>query len=243
MNDPAKIPVKGNLKIEAVYADGKIETLVDDKNLVVSQAETIMPQMAVGLRSFSYIELGDASPVTPPAMDNISLEATTGERKVVSNAISGNTISLEAIWALAEGNGYSFTEAGLFTIPFGAGLLFARKTFPAITKTAAFALKFTWTIAFFIEVGSNSPFGVQLIGQSAITTDYLYTAIGGEATIVVPIDFVIGNKSLDVSLNGQVLAYGDAYFETSIGALKGISFIGFTLLAGDKVYVKQIKLS
>jgi hypothetical protein len=51
-----RVPVaEGHVKIEAVYPDGRREVLVDDKNKVVTQAETIMPYMTLGTRTMSYI--------------------------------------------------------------------------------------------------------------------------------------------------------------------------------------------
>lgn len=241
--DERGLGVKGKVKIEAIYPD-KTEVLVDDDpNLVVRQAEDIMPYMTIGQRPITYIELGDPSPATPPAEGDTSLEQTTGEQKSVTSSIAGNSVSFEATWLTTEGNGFSFTEAGLFTSPLGTGLLFARKTFSAITKSAAFALKFTWGLVF--NVGAQNPgcTGISLLGSSTITHDYEYPAVGGESQLVVPIDFTIGSKQLDVFLNGQRLHYSTHYYESTIGAAKGIIFVGFTLNLGDIIYIVNRKLA
>lgn len=234
---------KGHVKIEAVYEDGHVEVLHEDKNLVVDQAATIMPYMSLGLKQFGYIELGDPSPATPPDAADTTLEQTTGERKAISGSVSGKTVTMEAQWGTTEGNGYSFTEAGLFCNPLGSGQMFARKVFDAITKTSSFALKVTWAVTFSVSDRLSGCTGVALLGSSTLTEDYTYTAVGGETQVIVPIDFVVGSKSLDVFQNTARLYYGTHYNETTIGASKGVTFIGYTLNPGDKMYFVNRKLA
>jgi len=244
LNQEQPMVADGHLQIVATYKDGSEEVLVDEKNLVVSQAANIMPYMTIGLRTMSYIELGDPSPATPPDLADTSLQQTTGLRKAVSSAVNGNTVTFTAQWLDTEGNGISFTEAGLFSEPFGAGRLFARKVFTAIPKTASFSLTFNWAVAFTVVAYPGSGLlGVALCGGSTISTDYLYTAVGGESEIVVPLDFTIGGKQLDVSLNGQVLVYNQQYYEATVSATKGIKLMGFTALAGDQFYFKRTTLT
>lgn len=240
-SDVAHFGAKGYVTIEAIYPDGRVKTLLKDKpNMVVTQAEQIMAYMSVGLRPMSYIELGDKVTPTAPALTDITLQQTTGERKAIAATVTGNSVAYVSTWLVAEGNGYDFTEAGLFCDPFGAGLLFARKTFDPITKTAAFALRFTWTVVFQIANTNSGCSGVSIVSNGDMVYDYTYTAVGGETDITVPIDFVVGAKTLDVYLNTAGLAYNTHYYELVISPIaNGIRFIGFSLIPGDLVYFKR----
>lgn len=237
--------IKGRVEIQAVYPNGERKTLVDaEPNLVVRQAEEIMPYMTVGLRQMHYIELGDPTTPNPPAAGDTTLQQTTGQRKAVSSSINGNQATYEASWSTGEGNGFDFTEAGLFTNPLGTGLLFARKVFDSISKTSDFSLVIKWGIVFTVTQTESGCAGVSLLGSSTVTSDYVYTSSsGGETNIIVPIDFNVGAKQLDVFLNGQRLVYNEQYYENTIGGAKGITLIGFSLNTGDKVYFVNRKLA
>ena len=108
-------PAEGRVLIEKTYADGTKEVVLDEKNLVVTQAESAMVQFSLGLRTMSYIELGDHPTPSAPDLADIALAQTTGERKAISGNTNGNMAEYTAEWTMGEGNGFSYTEAGLFT--------------------------------------------------------------------------------------------------------------------------------
>jgi hypothetical protein len=85
--------------------------------------------------------------------------------------------------------------------------------------------------------------GISLLGSSTVTADYVYAAAGSEGAVVIPIDFNVGSKSLDVFMNGQRLTYGTQYYESTIGGSKGIIFVGFTLKLNDEIYIVNRKLA
>jgi hypothetical protein len=226
--------VKGALRITCKEkATGRETVLLDEKNLVVTQAAALMAAMAAGSvnSEIGYIELGDPAPAVPPALSDTTLQQTTGQMKAIAFILSGGTVSFSATWGVGEGNGLTYTEAGLFTNPFAAGTMFARKTGFSILKTAAFSLTFTWMLTFsVVDACQEACYGVALVGSSYIVEDYIYDAVGGESQVIVPIDFVVGAKRLEVFLNGSRLYYTRHYIEAIIGASKGITLIGFTLL-------------
>lgn len=230
--------VKGHVKIELLYPNGKCETVLNEKNLVVRIAEEVMAMMSLGLRQFSYIELGDAVSPSTPTLDDITLQQSTGLRKSVSGTASGNSVILIAEWSTAEANGVNISEAGVFSTPFGSGLMFARKVFsPPIVKTASFGIRITWGYVFNVDENASGCSGVALIGGSTVTQEHIFeSSSGGELQVTVPIDFVVGSKQLDVFMNGVRLTYGRQYFESMIGAAKGVVFIGFAALPGDIFY-------
>jgi len=211
-------------------------------NLVVSQAEIIMAAAlaAVVNNTINYIELGDPGPpATTPVLSDISLEQTTGVRKTATVTQSGSILTAEVTWGTGEANGFIFTEAGLYAGILGSGSLFARKAFNAITKTAAFEMRFTWIITFLVAAqGGGDCAGVALVGPSTVANETIFTAAGGEASVAATFDFTVGAARLDAYLNGVRLLRGVHYTESPsplaapIGGPatnKGINLIGFTL--------------
>ncbi len=216
------------------------------KNLVVRQARDLMAAMAAGLPNaeIDYIELGDPAPANPPTLDDTTLQQTTGQRKSTVNTVTSNVLQCVAVWLAGEGNGFTFTEAGLFTAPLAAGTMFARKAGFSIPKTNSFQLQFTWLVVFDVQDASGSGCtGVALIGSSAVVEDYIYLAAGGETSITVPIDFVVAAKRLEVFLFGQRLIPPDQYTEVLIGGgpAKGIQLNGFAANPGDKFYFRHLR--
>lgn len=241
------------------------ETVHEDSNLVVTQAEQIMAQMAIGAANsaLSYIELGDPlAPANTPTLADIALQQTTGQRKAVSLVAAGNIVTAEATWASGEGNGFTYTEAGLFNGILGSGLMFARKVFAGITKTSAFEMRFTWLITFLVNTQGGECAGISLIGPSSVSSFTVYNAgtdtggAGGEASVAATFDFAVGANNIDVFLNGVRQVPGVDYIEVAAGALaapiggpplnKGINFTGFTLKVApvvDQVFLIQRTLA
>lgn len=252
---------KGCVIIDRRYVDpvtgerGEWETAVFDNNLVVTLAEGAMAAMAVGAANaaLNYIELGDPSPTaTPPALTDATLEQTTGQRKAVALTQSGNLVTAEVVFGIAEANGPTYTEAGLFTGPFAGGTMFARKTFAGILKTAAFELRITWLITFLVNTSGGDCAGIALTGPSAVAGDTTYVATGGETSVAATFDFVPNSNLVDAYLNGQRLIPGVHYTESaapltlpqgggSVGLSKGINLL-FVALPNDEFYLIQRSL-
>jgi hypothetical protein len=242
----AKGKVTVTLREEATGKE--IVVLEEEDNLVVSQAGALMAAMAAGAANaeIGYVELGDPAPATPPSLTDTILEQTTGQRKAVTYSLASNVVTFQATWAAGDGNGLTYTEAGLFTNPFGAGTMFARKTGFSIAKTVAFSMTFTWALTFsVVDACAESCHGISLVGSSYTVEDFIYDAAGGETQVVVPIDFVVGAKRLQVYLNGQRIYYQRHYIESTIGINKGIIFQGgLTLIGGanpDDMYFVHLR--
>lgn len=238
----------GRLVVERRAPGAAWEKIVDDANLVVLQAQNLQAQMAIGVvnSAFNYIELGNPVTPTPPALGDIALQSSTGTRKAATLTASTNVATAEVLFLTAEGNGFTYTEAGLFTGPFAAGSMFARKIFAGITKTNAFELRFRWHITFLVQTnGGSDCTGIGIIGPSTVTSFVYQSAAGGENSVAANFDFGVGANNLDVFLNGQRLAPTVQYNEAGVGALtapilgsslnKGINLVGFSLATGDKV--------
>jgi len=227
--------------------------LFEDPNLVVTQAERLMANAMAGVANspFNYIELGDpAFPANPPDLSDLTLQQTTNVRKAVVVTVNGNIVSSEVTFLTTEGNGFTYTESGLYTGPFAAGSMFARKAFNPIVKTASFEMRFTWLITFLVNPqGSGDCAGVALVGPTTIVNETIYESVaGGEASIAATFDFSVGAGHLDVFIMGQRLVRSRQYVESAapltvpIGGPpgnKGVDLVGFTLNVGDIVYIVQ----
>jgi len=237
--------VTGHVTITIIDQDGNEKIHFQDKNMVVTLAEEIMAEMSMGLKQISYVELGDPVAPSGPELTDTALEQTTGERKAITAVRTGNVVRFEALWGTGDGNGYSFTESGLFSSPFGSGQLFARKVFPSnpINKNAGFSFKITWALAFSVAEHNGGCTGVALTGGSTITADHIEVATGGETQFTLPFDFPVGANQLDVFMNGQRLVPGRQYIEAVIGVGKGINLVGFTANAGWVFYFVRRSLS
>lgn len=252
---------KGCVIVDRRYVDpntgerAEWETVVFDNNLVVTLAETAMAQMAVGAANsaLNYIELGDPSPTaTPPQLGDTTLEQSTGQRKAVSLTQNGNLVTAEVTFGTSEANGPTYTEAGLFTGPFAGGIMFARKTFSGILKTAAFELRITWLVTFLVNTQGGDCAGIALTGPSAVAGDTEYIAAGGETSVAATFDFVPNSNLVDVYLNGQRLIPGKHYTESGapltvpqgggvLGLSKGVNLL-FVALPNDEFYLIQRSL-
>ncbi len=223
------------------------DTIHEEHNLIVTQAENLLASMAAGTANaeIGYIELGDPVSPTAPALGDTTLQQTTNERKAVSAAVSGSQVAFTALWGVGDGNGFTFTEAGLFTNPLAVGTMFARKSGFSVVKTLSFELRFTWTLRFEVSSGGGGGggcSGIAIVGPSTIVEDFLFTAVGGETQVIVPFDFVVGAKHLDVFLNGQRMVYTLHYTESVIGPNKGL-LLGAALVVSDEIYVVQRRIT
>jgi|GEM_PF-1881243 len=250
---------QGFVKVEKIFVKpgteeptGEREVVVQEEadlpgpNLVVTQARILMAAMAAGVANspLDYIELGDPAVPNPPQLADTNLQQTTGQRKSFVPTQPQNTVQCVATWGAGEGNGFTYTEAGLFTGPTGSGTMFARKSGFSITKTNSFQLQFTWIIIFDVQDAQSAGCsGVSLIGSSGIVEDFIYTTVGGETEVSVPIDFTIGAKRLMVYYNGQRLIPPDQYNESTTGGgtAKGITLNGWSPIAGRKFYFYHLR--
>ncbi len=144
MKDQVRIP-SGRVGYSLVR-DGAIVEIVDEPNLVVSLATSILAS-AIGAGSAAdgvVTQFGGGTNLLAPAPGNITL---TG---AYLNALAGNAYPApgEVVFSFAlgsaEANGISIGEFGLLT---AGGRLFARKVRQAaLLKDATISISGTWTI-------------------------------------------------------------------------------------------------
>jgi len=138
---------KGHVMVfERNVQTGKVRTLVEIKNLVVSNFRA---QEALSLggsdlsgRVIDEIQLGTDG--TAAAVGNTGLGGSAVTISVSSYSYPATkSVQFEAVLPAASANGTVFQEAGLFH---NNGTMAARTTFPSMTKSAMFEWTIRWTL-------------------------------------------------------------------------------------------------
>ena len=140
--DRALLP-RGRIRYE-VRSKGVVIERVDDANLVVSQATTIMAHALGGAAATGVLtQFGVGSNLLAPSAGNTVL--TSPYYNSLFNPTYGvGQVTFSFALASGEANGLSIGEVGLLT---ASGLLFARKVRQALLpKTADISLSGTWNI-------------------------------------------------------------------------------------------------
>ena len=166
------IHLKGEVLIQAINADGKISTIVEDKNLIVSAGRENICNFLVGGASSSITDIAFGSGGTITGNPNVAISVTSDETVLVSpiaNLVNGvdylfkrvaqtspspravfSTIipssSLSGVAEITQLNGQSISELGLMLNTTPAATTFAIKRFPAISKSDTISLIITWII-------------------------------------------------------------------------------------------------
>jgi len=157
-----KQPLEGIFKVEEILPDGSTKVLVEDHNLIVNKARTILRDMVAGdttnkpIIKFKFGTKGVDSNgnVKSPTVNDTKLYETNSNLIYTKNADSitksgSYDVVFKVILSENEANlndgEYPISEAGLFN---GKDEMFSHKTFTVITKNNTRAFIFTWTIKF-----------------------------------------------------------------------------------------------
>jgi len=157
MKDKYPFNLQGFFKI---YDLSNKKQILYESNLVVTKARYILRDLMFEANEdiiISKIKFGDKGcseednilPI-PPMLTDIGLNANENiyEKVVNKSILDANKIVYSVILEKDEANiggSFSITEAGLFN---NRGEMFARKTFPVVSKTQDRAYEFEWTILF-----------------------------------------------------------------------------------------------
>lgn len=217
----------GSMATVQVYRDGfEIEPegeVYDGKNLIVQSAPNIMANVLGGVNPsdnrIGFVDWGTGGHVTgdpatpiPPSPTDLVLETSILQTATVFPPTIGTTfVQFESTMDTATGNGNVFTEAGLLTNV--GSLMFARKTFPGITKNSNRTLTIRWIISFLQNSAGCDCQGVGLFGELGPINRHKFTAAGGETSITVPLTWTPGLNRLWVWRNGKRIFQPDAYSE------------------------------
>jgi|GEM_PF-1083810 len=138
--------VRAEWDLELVGPTGEVKARRRFKNLIVNaglnRAKDRLFNPATVATVFGYVAIGTGAIAETPVDVALGTEAA---RDAVAYTTGGTGVcTVDFTFPAGTGTG-AITEVGLFDDP-GAGNMFNRKTFPAINKTAADALKASCTI-------------------------------------------------------------------------------------------------
>jgi hypothetical protein len=197
-----------------------------EKNLIVAKAPEIMANALAGISHPDFTiggvqwgtgghVAGDPSTPIPPSTGDLALETFVLETAILSSTIGDTYVQFESQMTTSQGNGNVFTESGLVIV--GASkLMFARKTFPGITKTSNRTITMRWIISFLQNTTGSDCQGIGLFGQLGPIRQYRYTVPGVPPSfteIVVPLSWSPGLNRLWVWRNGKRVFDGAAFTE------------------------------
>lgn len=151
----SQIGISGNVEWRLYNPFNGHEDIFREKNLVVTTGIELMRDLLGGIsKRPSHIGLGTGSTAVVPGDTSIETEAFRGEITRRDNLPTG--IEFQLFLGLNDGNGFTYTEAGLLETGFQNGsvgdpaILVARVVAPAdftqVTKTISVELTVTWQI-------------------------------------------------------------------------------------------------
>lgn len=216
------------IDVHEVQPNGE-KVLVDHfqaKNLIVAKAPFIMANALAGISHPDYTiggvqwgtggnVTGDPSTPIPPSPSDLSLVNLILETGITATAVGETYVQFETQMTTSQGNGNVFTEAGLVVA--GASKdMFARKTFPGITKTSNRTITMRWIISFLQNTQGSDCQGVGLFGQLGPISQYRYTVPVSPPSlteILVPLAWTPGLNRLWVWRNGKRVFDGETFTE------------------------------
>jgi hypothetical protein len=140
-----EIKVYGHVTVEVFGPDGRLKSLRQKKNLVVTTGrdaiiERLDSSPATTQPTHMAIGTGNAA----PAAGNTTLGTEIDRNALTSNTASGGVLTMVGNWAAGDGTNSAIAEAGVFNAS-SAGTMYSRATFTAINKGANDTLQITWT--------------------------------------------------------------------------------------------------
>lgn len=226
--DVHEVQEDGSTKLVEQYTDDVvIEGFpYDPKNTIVAKAPNIMANALAGITNPDFViggvqwgtgghVVGDPSTPIPPTAGDLTLETFVLETSIASSSIGDTFVQFESALSTSQGNGNVFTEAGL-VITGVAKLMFARKTFPGITKTSNRTITLRWIISFLQNAQGSDCQGVGLFGQLGPIRQFRFVVPSSPSSftdITVPLAWTPGLNRLWVWRNGKRVFDGETYVE------------------------------
>lgn len=152
---PKVILYPGNVTID-VHPHGDRRSVIDrrrSKNLVPAQGRNMLAYLLAN-QAWAPTSIGLGSDATGTVDETTDLGTERYRARIDTRDVDGSTLTFQTYIDTTEGNGYTYTEAGLFAnelesggLPvISTGTLFARTTFTGIAKTASVSFTLTWQL-------------------------------------------------------------------------------------------------
>jgi hypothetical protein len=140
-----ELKVYGHVTVELFGADGRLKSVRQQKNLVVTTGrDAIIERLDSSPATTQPTHMAVGTGAVAPAAGNTALGAEIDRNALTSNTASGGVLTMVGNWAAGEATNAAITEAGVFNAS-SAGTMYSRATFTAINKGASDTLQITWT--------------------------------------------------------------------------------------------------
>jgi len=127
--------------------DGKIENVIDEKNVIVNTGKRQMAHLVAGSGEDCYVtqmQFGTGS--TPESESDVTLQSPITPVKPVTVSFPDlYKVTFQAFLMDDEAVGFTLCEAGLLT---GSDVLVARKVHAGLDKDDEHIFEYNWTIEF-----------------------------------------------------------------------------------------------
>ena len=146
----AKEPLSNSNVVVEVFRDGKLIARRTKHNLVMNTGKAQMAKRLVTAPStyFQFMRLGTNAAAAASGQTKITTAIASSQRTCDTAAMSGTrTAKFIRTWIGANFSASGICEAGIYDHRTHAtGVMLARVTFTAVTKTNSDTLKLTWTV-------------------------------------------------------------------------------------------------
>lgn len=148
---PGDLKLRANVKIETFNPTTRDRVVYESKNLIVTTGIQLIRDLLGGTsRRPSHIGLGTGT--TGVTAGDTSIETEQYRDVITRRDQLAAGITFQLFLGLNDGNGFTYTEAGLLQADFQDGspgddaILVARDTFTGVAKTSSIEFTLTWTI-------------------------------------------------------------------------------------------------
>ena len=139
------VPLKGRVTITARDADGRVVERREVDNLVTLAGRNLVRDLLIGTGGvdLSHVAVGTNSDATVEGDRDMGAEVARLE--ITQREAQSGAVFVRHYLPSTEANGVDLAEAGIFTASSG-GIMFARTTHAAISKTSSVSITYEWTI-------------------------------------------------------------------------------------------------
>lgn len=146
------VAIEVNLRIERRSLDGRLLSVMETANLVVTTGRNLVRDLLSG-NATQLNEFAIGTGITAPVATDTTLETEVFRDQFTSmTAMADGQLQVQYYLGSGSANGNTISEAGLFgngaTATANSGALYARGTFAGEVKDSTQAWTFSWTLNF-----------------------------------------------------------------------------------------------
>jgi hypothetical protein len=146
VKNSAGVFVRGDWTIEEHDRDGNLLSREERKNLVTASGRGLLWDIVLGVTpTLAAVAIGTGS--AAPADGDTTLGTEVSRWQLTSMSRSGSVMTVRLFLGTTQGNGFTYTEAGIFNLYPSGGTMFNRITHSAKVKDANKTLTYLITLS------------------------------------------------------------------------------------------------